>query len=212
MKKHHNLSYLLTKIKVTVYEYFNQDKPWLNKEAVETFEKLLKPTDTMVECGSGRSTAWFAKKVKHLISIEENKEWYEIVKKRLADNNISNVDYRYAQFDLMGEQFDNDFIKTIKSLDDDSIDVCLLDGGPRSFIGLEMMSKLKKGGLLVLDDAQNFMPSQSKSPYAVKSAHEIMTQWNGLPMRYVELYETTKNWQKIWTSDGLKDSVFMYKP
>ena len=38
-----------------------------------------------VEWGSGRSTKWFAGKIRHLTSIEDNADWHAIVTKQLAD-------------------------------------------------------------------------------------------------------------------------------
>ena len=54
----------------------------------------LKPTDTILEIGSGIGTLTveLSKKVKKVISIEKDTKIYEILKQRLKDENITNVE------------------------------------------------------------------------------------------------------------------------
>ena len=81
------------------YYYFrtHPDVPWLSEQANTMLESLLKPTDVGIEWGSGRSTCWLAKRVKHLISVEENQPWADVVRKQIQDQGLSNVDYRFYE-------------------------------------------------------------------------------------------------------------------
>ena len=71
------------------------DHPWLTADAVRLLDQLLKPADIGVEFGSGRSTLWFAKRLRHLTSMEDNREWASKVRGMLQNGQVaSKVDYR----------------------------------------------------------------------------------------------------------------------
>ena len=59
--------YVVNRVAWFVYERRNMDKPWLTPRAVELLSELILPTDTGIEWGSGRSTAWFAKRLKQFV-------------------------------------------------------------------------------------------------------------------------------------------------
>jgi hypothetical protein len=61
------------------------DAPWLAKSAILLLDSYLKPGDIGFEWGSGRSTLWFAQRVAHLYSVEDNRDWYEDAGSREAD-------------------------------------------------------------------------------------------------------------------------------
>jgi hypothetical protein len=208
-----SVSYYLHKYQALRFEKRNPDKPWLNKQAIDTFDTLLLPSDLIVECGSGRSTAWFCKKTANVISIENDLTWYNIVKQQLADKGCTNVDYRFAEYSFDGDQEKNDYIRQIQSLPDNSVDVCLIDGGPRSYCGLELLPKLKSGGIMAIDDAHHYFPSNSRSVNAFRTEAKIPSMWKGkTKLAFPELWQIVKGWRKLWTSDHLKDTVFFFKP
>lgn len=79
-------------------------RPWFSYDVASLLEKKLnsKPC-SVLEFGSGSSTAWLAARAKTLYSVEHNPDWYEIVSRRLQ--NSSNVIYEvqtsideYSQF------------------------------------------------------------------------------------------------------------------
>lgn len=58
--------------------------PWLCRQAVLILDDWLRRSDVMAEFGSGRSTSWFAHRVGHLTSVEDDPSWYQRVKPTLA--------------------------------------------------------------------------------------------------------------------------------
>ena len=60
--------YVKNKLKVIADEKWHPDNPWLTNDAVELPDRLLMPSDVGVEFGSGGSTVWFAKRLRHLTS------------------------------------------------------------------------------------------------------------------------------------------------
>src|SRR5687768_3902128 len=93
LKKHWNTTYVESRIKEWTYRQMNPWFPWITRESIEFLELWLSKNDSGVEFGSGRSTVWFAKRCKQLTSVEDNSEWYQTVKDKLAKENLANVKY-----------------------------------------------------------------------------------------------------------------------
>ena len=68
------------------------ERPWLTRESIGILDRLLRPEDIGIEFGSGRSTAWFAQRVKRLRSVEHNPVWHARVARQLASGEIGNVE------------------------------------------------------------------------------------------------------------------------
>jgi hypothetical protein len=54
--------------------------------AVKYLDHLLNVEDVVLELGSGASTAWYARRVRRVVSLEPNPSWAERVKAGLADH------------------------------------------------------------------------------------------------------------------------------
>ncbi|OGB83352.1 hypothetical protein A3F66_00625 [candidate division TM6 bacterium RIFCSPHIGHO2_12_FULL_32_22] len=118
------------------------DKPWLTDAAVNFLDQFLKESPkSVLELGSGGSTIWFAKRIKHLVSFEHDVRWYETVKKELNQQ----IDYRL----IKGSYFD-----TINEFPDNYFDLVLVDGKDRLECIKNSIRVLRSGGVLMLDDAQ----------------------------------------------------------
>jgi len=69
--------YIWNRLALIVYEQNNPNLPWITRDMINILETWLRPTDIGLEFGSGRSTSWFASRVSHLTSVEDNSEWYQ---------------------------------------------------------------------------------------------------------------------------------------
>ncbi len=112
--------------------------PWLSGHAVNYMESILQPDFEVIEHGSGGSTLWFAKRVRHVVAFENNPKWFEWVNWH-APSNV------------------NLLLAAPKSLSSEkSFDLLLIDGDPVETRAwwLEFASQLvRPGGYLVLDNA-----------------------------------------------------------
>lgn len=90
--QHISFKYLVDKVELYLHERAHPDEPWITKQAVATLSSWLKPTDRGLEWGAGRSTAWFARRVAHVTSVESDPVWFERVRQMTACFN--NVDLR----------------------------------------------------------------------------------------------------------------------
>src|SRR5689334_11143666 len=141
-----NLSYWLkhphligARVKYWWWERNNQDKPWLCPGAVEYCEKHLRPDMVGLEFGSGRSTAWFASKLRKLISIEHSEPWFGKVQQALRQKHCDNVDYRLIPLDHPEPEPERPaydplpaYVAVLNSFADESLDLVIVDGHYRS--------------------------------------------------------------------------------
>lgn len=182
--------------------------PWLTRESIGLLERLLRPTDTMIEFGSGRSTLWFAGRVSQMISIEHNVEWHKRVGQMLVDRNASNVDLRHYPRDAPESENagNTSYVRVLEEFSDNSVDVVLVDGVYRNHCALGSIPKLKAGGLLILDNANWVLPSDSRSPTSRLVADgPAGSTWSRVSAE-------TSGWRRIWTTSGVTDTLILFKP
>ena len=198
--KHINPRYLYNKLLVVFYYYFYPTHPWLTKDAIKILSSILKKDDVGVEFGSGRSTIWFAKQIKHLISIEHDVSWYKNVKNLLKKESLS------KKVDFHLKEKESDYQNFCESINNETINFCLIDGIARDHCALKILPKIKPGGLLIIDNINWFFPNElTKSPSSrrIKDGYASET-WS-------KVWEEIKNWRMIWTSNGVCDTAIWIK-
>ena len=196
--------YFLNRMKTIIYEKKHPELPWLTIQANEILGTLLLATDIGVELGSGRSTVWLAKRVGQLISIEHNREWYDNVVNMLQSKNICNVDYRLAETEEGESQ--KSYYMQLNELMDCSLDFCLIDGVYRGECAEILIDKLKSGGVMVIDNVNRYLPSLTRSPSSIKVNENPPSDiWR-------DVRQELKTWRSIWTSTGVTDTAFFFKP
>ena len=196
---HLSIRYIFNRIKVIVDERVNPEHPWLTRDAVKLLDSLIKPTDVGVEFGSGRSTVWFARRLKSLVSVENDDVWHNKVSNKLKKQGLNSiVDYRYVQnLDL--------YFKQAKDFANNSVDFCLIDGVVRDECALAMIDKIRKGGILVIDNVNWFLPNQaSYSPDSITAGKFASEAWK-------EFYLRTKSWRSVWTTNGVTETCIFIR-
>ena len=162
---------LLSRIRYWWWERRNPDKPWLTPGAVAFLESRLKNDMSALELGSGRSTLWYASKVGRLLSVEHHAGWYESVNSELVRHDLRNVDYRYVPLDHPEsdpERFEYNllpaYVAVVADCLDESLDFVVVDGHYRSTCIMAALSKIKPGGLLLVDDANMWPDNEPPVP------------------------------------------------
>lgn len=181
--------------------------PWLTPEANAILSTYLKPSDVGLEFGSGRSTLWFASKTQQLTSVEDLPEWHERVKRMLHERGVSNVAYHHCPIDAAPEDGAGAaYVRVVDTIADATLDYVLVDGVYRDFCACEAQSKLKPGGVMIIDNVNWFLPSDSRSPNSRRAADGPQgAVWQ-------RAYDTLKTWRSIWTSSGVTDTALYFKP
>jgi tRNA A58 N-methylase Trm61 len=147
--------------------------PWLTFPAISQIDSFLKPSMRVFEYGSGGSTLFFARRVREVVSIEHDDEWYTKLQKRLENQGIENCsvhhippspirdssvrdpadpdDYVSSNDQYSGKCF-REYVTKIEDYPDHSFDVVVVDGRARSSCFKHAISKVRTGGLLVFDN------------------------------------------------------------
>lgn len=187
-----------------LFNLFYPNRPWTTPASILFFDKVLSKEMVGLEYGSGRSTIYFASKLKKLVSIEHYEGWYDKVKKELENNQIKNVEYhlilKQDTLDktddtdvelnkLVGSEPRNDFANyynKVSEYSDGYFDFVLIDGRAREKCGLNAINKLKSGGIFVLDNSER--------------------------PRYIPLHYALSTWPKVETTSGLTNTTIWIKP
>lgn len=199
--------YLVDRARELRYCRSHPDAPWLTPQATEILTTMLRPTDRGVEFGSGRSTLWLTRRVRHLTSVEHDDVWYGVVAAKLKDQGIHNVDHLFAPPDApLDRGADSEYARTVLRFEDGSLDFALVDGTYRDACARFSLGKLRSGGLLVIDNVDRFLPSNSRSPESRRPS-----QGPAGPV-WSEVARTLAGWRHIWTSSGVWDTAIYIKP
>lgn len=118
--------------------------PWLTYPFIDFLTPRLNKRLTLFEFGSGNSTLFFADKVKVTISIEHNKEWYQIVNKLKPEN---------VKLILTESDSENHYLKYLNN-PEESADIILVDGLYRNECTIQAVKNLSESGVVILDDSE----------------------------------------------------------
>ena len=184
----------ILKIRYYFFRKFNNPCPWLSVSSVRFLRTYLTKDMVGLEFGSGISTLFTAPKVKQLISVEHNKEWFEMISNRFINEGISNVDYRFIaqndsnlfsettfeMADKLGFEVRKDYVNyymTVDSIPNNSLDFLLVDGRARPECLYYALPKMKKNGLVILDNSER---EHYKIAFEFMKEYPVYTTTNGL--------------------------------
>jgi hypothetical protein len=200
--KYRFLRPLLKTYDIILKSMYGKEKPWLSPAAISILDKCLNSSMHGLEYGSGRSTRFFSKRLKQLVSIEHHQEWYDLVSQELNDEDIKNVTYlkieggrpeskkdiekRYKSDYLEDNQNYKDYYSRVSDFPDSYFDFILIDGRARVECSIRAIPKLKSGGIFILDNSER--------------------------RRYEIVHNELSNWKRINTTSGLTDTTIWFKP
>ena len=118
--------------------------PWFSYPFVDFLTPRLTKDLVLFEFGSGNSTLFFAERVMNVISVEHNKEWYQIVN----STKPSNVKLLQTESDSV-----NDYFKYFNNLKE-KVDIIVVDGLHRNECLINSINKLSESGVIILDDSE----------------------------------------------------------
>jgi hypothetical protein len=134
--------------------------PWFAYAAIDFLDDFLKPGMTVCEYGSGGSTLFFARRVRHVVSIEDNAQWFKVVSDRVRQKSIDNVTLKLCPFDFKKPA---GFEKSeyLHAIPDELFDVIVVDGSEewtriRPVCFEKAQSRVKKNGVIVVDDSWRY--------------------------------------------------------
>jgi hypothetical protein len=207
---HWTPAYIYSRLADYFFRFQNPRAPWLTPRAIAYLEQALQPDFSGLEYGSGRSTVWFARQVKHLISVEHNDNWYAKVRAELESSSLTNVEYHhFPKLDSaqpLASKITSDYAVADASIKLKSLNFVLVDGIERPACALRALPLLKNGGLLIIDDANHYLPCDSWAPNS--RSHKdgpLDAEWAGV-------LDAIKGWDAVWFGNGVKETAVFHKP
>jgi SAM-dependent methyltransferase len=160
------------------------ERPWIVPAAIGWLRRRIRKDWSILELGSGRSTAWFARRAGQVLSFEDNDFWRRHTSGRLARAELHNVDLRLMDVD--------EFPKEVAALPDARFDLVVVDFLEAPTVSRidclpAAMEKVRPGGHLLLDDSD-------RPGYA--EAFDLLSGWRsrrfvGMKDGWPEVCETT---------------------
>jgi predicted O-methyltransferase YrrM len=178
--------------------------PWLTPKAIELLKQRLSPADTVFEWGAGRSTVWLARRTSRVTSIGHDPAWFERIQEQAGRQGLTNVALTLVR-DGDGPPATSRYLNPIYQLDA-APDVILVDGLHRQHCALAAVTKIKAGGMLVIDNANWYLPSPSRSPASrTPEQGPASSEW-------AEFERDVAGWHVSWTSNGVTDTAIWFAP
>lgn len=152
---------------------FDYKIPWLAFGAIQFIDSYLDKNMKLFEYGSGGSTIYFSDKVDTIISVEHDEKWFDKVSAYLDKNEVNKIDYRClpplpdSTVGLKDYSNPNDFIsvlgefkgmsfeqyvRSIDSFETAYFDLVIVDGRSRVSCIAHAIPKVKKHGMLLVDN------------------------------------------------------------
>ena len=122
--------------------------------------------------------------------------------------NISNADLRHCPDALLegDDGSSSDYVGVANEFADESVDFVLIDGIHRGAVAMHVTPKVRRGGLVVIDNVNWYLPSNSRSP-ASRTLDDGPAEAN-----WETFSRMTKDWRRIWTSSDVWDTLILFKP
>jgi hypothetical protein len=127
---------------------------WMTNEEINTIRKYLKPTDIMLEWGSGGSTLYFSHFVDYYYSIEHDTEYYNSIEDEIFNRNnivlklVPNNSPR--SLPTKKEEF-IDYIRAVNTFNK-KFDKVLIDGRARQWCGIEVLPYIDNNSIIFVHD------------------------------------------------------------
>lgn len=188
-----------------LYRRRNSDQPWLTRNAIGLLPDLLKTSDRVLEWGSGSSTAWLSRRVETVRSVEHDRQWYDRVRAELELAGMDGDAVRLLPTSPEDDPAASPYVRAVDEFADAELTVCLVDGEHRAACVREALRKLAVGGMLIVDDVQNYLDLATASPHSRHGLGPLNADWG-------TLHGELESWRLIHTSDGYSDTAFWIKP
>ncbi|KFJ42920.1 FkbM family methyltransferase [Francisella philomiragia] len=118
--------------------------PWVTYGFIDFISDRLNENMDIFEYGSGNSTLWYGERVKSVISVEHDENWFEKIKSSMPRN----VTINYQELIYGGN-----YSKFSSSLNI-KFDIVIVDGRDRVNCVKNAINSIKENGIIVLDDSE----------------------------------------------------------
>lgn len=191
------------------------EQPWITFDVIELLKKELKPASRVFEYGGGGSTLFFVKRALEVVTVEHDKEWFgllsDMVQKQkrnnwkgcfilpekgvLVEHPDKAVPEHYASGDQASEGMNyRNYVCHIDQFPEGYFDVVLVDGRSRASCIQHSIAKIKKGGLLVLDNSERTYYCDKQIDTIQANFYKVIDHYGASP--YSQSFTKTSVWRK----------------
>ena len=130
---------------------YGKPLPWYTYPSIDFLKYRNFDGKIILEFGGGQSTLWWAKRAKHVVTIEGDKKWYEKIRDKMPDNvhlhhaSIENREINVAQV--------ND---VLESEEYSTYDVIVIDGLYRYEMITIAIRLMAEDGIIICDNAEGY--------------------------------------------------------
>lgn len=121
----------------------NKPIPWCTYPFIKFIEPRIHKNLTVFEFGSGNSTLWYAERVKNIVSVENDKDWFEVISSKLPEN----AQIIYQKLDYGGEYCRTAINSDLK------YNIIIIDGRDRVNCVKQSIKCLTENGIIVFDNS-----------------------------------------------------------
>lgn len=149
----------------------SSEVPWIPYAALQYLERRLPREAVVFEWGGGGSTLWLSRRAAAITTVEHDRSWHALLQERLrercgAKSTVLLVEPEQEEATVRAPaepvvwyssaraagSFER-YVRAIDGVPDASLDLVVVDGRSRVACVLHAASKLRPGGLLMLDDS-----------------------------------------------------------
>ncbi len=127
--------------------------PWYTYSFINFIEPRLKKHFNVFEYGCGNSTIWYAKRIYLIKAVEHNKEWYDLISKKVPEN--SKVSFKEPGPD-------GDYAKAVLN-EENEFNIIIIDGIDRNNCLKYSLRKITKDGIIIFDNSDRTEYNESFS-------------------------------------------------
>lgn len=129
--------------------------PFIVMDAIRFMENIVQPGMSVVEAGGGNSSLWFLERNAQVTTYEHSSDWAGFIQKTVRENPLRFHEKNFNIKVMQGQSA----IADMALIPDQSLDIvlvdCMNDFTRRNDCMEVLMSKVKKGGWMVLDNSDN---------------------------------------------------------
>jgi predicted O-methyltransferase YrrM len=206
IKKHWNFRYIYNRSCLYVNEKFFPNNPWWTKNSIKIINGLIRKSDQVLEFGSGRSSIWLGKRCKSILSIEHDSKWAIKVKKMADENKINMTLLNPSVNSTIWKENEEDISSylSLGVIKETKFDIIIIDGLFRDSCALFALNHINKNGLIIIDNINWYLPSNSYSPSSIpNNSIQKSVLWK-------QFNDLTMDWRRIITSNGVTDTGIFF--
>ena len=137
--------------------------PWYTYPAIEFLKQFDFSDKSVFEWGSGNSSFFWAIRAKEVISIEDDKKWFDII-------NQNKLDKQKVILHDRKNDYENSILDENKNFD-----IIVIDGKYRYECSKNAVKCLNKGGIIILDNSERYF----KIAKMLRKCNLIQVDFNG---------------------------------